>query len=153
MDIRKIKKLIELLESSAVSELEVHEGEEWVRISRPDPAGTASVPVVNLPAAAPRSPADTMVPAPGTEPAPAELGHLVKSPMVGTFYASPQPKARPYVELGQQVKPGEVLCIIEAMKVINYVEATISGSVLKIMVENGDPVEYGQALFAIQLSE
>ncbi len=139
MDIRKIKKLIELIEGSDVTEVEVHEGEESVRISRARPP----VPVAAPPAVpAPRTPV-TVPPAP-------EEGHTVRSPLVGIFYAAPSPEQPPYVELGQSVSPGAVLCIVEAMKVMNHIEAPVAGTILKVLVENGEPVEYDQALFVIQ---
>ena len=144
MDIRKVKKLIELLEESNIAEIEIHEGEESVRISR---AGTlpapAPVPVAALaPAAA--VPADTGA----ADDTPA--GHAVRSPMVGTFYRAPTPGAKPFVTEGQTVNAGDTLCIIEAMKILNQIESDKSGKVIKIVVENGQPVEYDQPLFIIE---
>lgn len=146
MDIRKVKKLIELLEESDVAEIEIHEGEESVRISRQSSsAAFMPAPVaVAAPAAAP-------APVVAEEKAPEEpSGHLVRSPMVGTFYRAPSPGAKPFVEEGQQVKNGETLCIIEAMKILNQIESDKSGVVKKVLVENGQPVEYNQPLFSIE---
>jgi len=146
MDIRKVKKLIELLDESGVAEIEIREGEESVRISRYSQhapvAAAAPAPMAALPAAA--APAE---PAPAAAP---ELeGHLVKSPMVGTYYAAPSPGAKPFVSVGQQVAVGETLCIIEAMKLLNQIEADKAGTIKAILAENGQPVEYGQPLFVI----
>lgn len=147
MDIRKIKKLIELLEESDVGELEIKEGEESVRISRN-----------RVNAAAPTAPAPAPAPAPATAPAsePAAesptaetTGHLVKSPMVGTFYRCPSPGSPSFVEVGKHVKAGDVVCIIEAMKMMNQIEADKSGVVEAILVEDGEPVEFDQPLVTI----
>jgi acetyl-CoA carboxylase biotin carboxyl carrier protein len=153
MDIRKVKKLIELLEESEVAEIEIHEGEESVRISRM-PQGTAPVPqYIQAPAMAAAPP--PAAPAPPAEPAsaPAEEavpeGHTVNSPMVGTFYEAPSPGAKPFVEVGQQVSVGDTLCIIEAMKMLNQIEADKAGKITARLVENGQPVEFGQSLFVI----
>jgi len=148
MDIRKIKKLIELLEESDIAELEIHEGEESVRISR---HGSAA-PVVAAPApvAAPPAPA-AAPPAPqAEEETPAISGHTVNAPMVGTFYRAPSPGAAPFVEEGQTVKVGDTLCIIEAMKLLNQIEADKAGVIKAILVENGAPVEYGEPMFVIE---
>ena len=151
MDIRKVKKLIELLEESDIAEIEIHEGEESVRISRNSsvvqsmfaaPAPVAAAPVV-APAAAPA--ASVAAPARAAEPE----GHLIRSPMVGTFYRAPSPGAKPFVEEGQAVSSGETLCIIEAMKILNQIESDKSGKVVEILVENGQPVEYNEPLFVI----
>ena len=151
MDIRKVKKLIELLEESDVAEIEIHEGEESVRISRI----SSSAPTMVMPAAAPApAPAPAAAPA-ATESssAPAEEaepeGHIIRSPMVGTFYRAPSPTSKPFVEEGSKVSAGDTLCIIEAMKILNQIESDISGTVQKILVENGQPVEYNQPLFVI----
>jgi acetyl-CoA carboxylase biotin carboxyl carrier protein len=149
MDIRKVKKLIELLEESDVAEIEIHEGEESVRISR-----TSSVTPMAMaaPIAAPAAAAPaTASTAPATEPAaPAEPeGHIIRSPMVGTFYRAPSPGAKPFVSEGQSVSAGETLCIIEAMKILNQIESDKSGKVKEILVENGQPVEYNEPLFVI----
>ena len=148
MDIRKIKKLIELLEESNINELEITEGEESVRISRGAPIAVAApVQVAPAPVAAPAAPA-----APVAESAPAAaepVGHQVKSPMVGTFYRSPAPGAAAFVEVGQQVKAGDVVCIVEAMKMMNQIEADKSGTIGAILVEDGEPVEYDQPMFTI----
>ncbi|BDX19147.1 acetyl-CoA carboxylase biotin carboxyl carrier protein [Halopseudomonas aestusnigri] len=150
MDIRKVKKLIELLEESGIDELEIHEGEESVRISRH--SQHAPVPQYQVaPAPAPVAAAPAPAAAPAAEPAaPAEpSGHLVRSPMVGTFYRSPSPTAAVFVEVGQTVKAGDVLCIVEAMKMMNHIEADKSGVVQAILVDNGQPVEFDQPLFSI----
>jgi len=150
MDIRKVKKLIELLEESGIAEIEIREGEESVRISRHGPApmlmqAHAPMPMAAAPAAveAPAKVADAPVDAVPT-------GHLVKSPMVGTFYRSANPGAKAFVEIGQRVSVGETLCIIEAMKMLNQIEADASGEIAAILVENGQPVEFGQPLFVIK---
>lgn len=149
MDIRKVKKLIELLEESGIAELEIHEGEESVRISRysaPHPAPAVGIPVPSVAMAAPESPSA----AEQGETAELPPGHLVTSPMVGTFYEAPSPGATPFVRVGQNVAAGETICIIEAMKILNQIEAEQNGVVAAILVENGQPVEYGQPLFVIE---
>ena len=154
MDIRKVKKLIELLEESGIAEIEIKEGEESVRISR-NPAGT----VHTIAAPMAFAPAPVAGGVPGSAPAaaaapPAAPAHspdqAVTAPMVGTFYAAPAPGAKPFVELGSEVKPGDVLCIIEAMKMMNQIESDKAGRVVSILVKNGDPVEFGQTLFVIE---
>ncbi len=151
MDIRKVKKLIELLEESGIAEIEIHEGEESVRISRhssaPAPAVMAAPAPVAAPAATPAAPAAAEPAADSGNAIPP--GHQVTSPMVGTFYRAPSPGARPFVEVGQHVNAGDTLCIIEAMKMLNQIEADRSGTVVAILVENGQPVEFGQPLFVI----
>jgi len=150
MDIRKVKKLIELLEESGIDELEIHEGEESVRISRHSQQPAAPQYYAPPPAAAPAPAAAAAPAAPAAEAAPAEpSGHLVRSPMVGTFYRSPSPAAGSFVEVGQTVKAGDVLCIVEAMKMMNHIEADKSGVVQSILAENGQPVEFDQPLFSI----
>lgn len=150
MDIRKIKKLIELLEESNVEELEIREGEESVRISRGSrtvvqaaaavqPAPVAAAPVAAAPAAAPAEPAA----------APVSSAHEVKSPMVGTYYSCPSPGAAPFVTVGQSVKEGDVICIIEAMKMMNQIEADKSGTIEAVLVKDGEPVEFDQPLVTI----
>ena len=147
MDLRKLKKLIDLVEESGISELEITEGEEKVKIVK----GGA---VVNMPAPALAAPTEAR-PAPLAAPTAAaeadagQEGHVVKAPMVGTFYRSPSPDAKAFVEVGQAVKEGDTICIIEAMKLMNEIEADASGSVKAILVENGQPVEYGQPLFIL----
>jgi acetyl-CoA carboxylase biotin carboxyl carrier protein len=151
MDLRKLKKLIDLVQESGIAELEITEGEEKVRIVKggapiaaPTPAQTiVAAPVAAAPAAPAAGPASAPVPAPPEE------GHAVKSPMVGTFYRTPSPDAKPFVEVGQQVKEGQTICIIEAMKLMNEIECDKSGTIKAILVENGQPVEYGQPLFII----
>jgi acetyl-CoA carboxylase biotin carboxyl carrier protein len=142
MDLRKLKKLIDLVQESGIAELEITEGEEKVKIVK---GGAASVMTAAAPAAAP-APAAAMEAKPAATP-PAEPtgqeGHVVKAPMVGTFYRSPSPDAKPFVEVGQSVKEGETICIIEAMKLMNEIEADASGVVKAVLVENGQPVEYG----------
>lgn len=156
MDIRKIKKLIELLERSEVDEIEVHEGEESVRIRRSPPV--VAVPGIGVPhAPVPAATAEVRTPAaPATpEAAPAEepevAGHTVTSPMVGTFFSASSPGSRPFVSVGQRIEAGDTLCIIEAMKILNHVEADCAGVVTAVLVENGQPVEYGQPLFVVDL--
>jgi acetyl-CoA carboxylase biotin carboxyl carrier protein len=158
VDIRKVKKLIELLEESGISEIEISEGEESVRISRYPNPGAVSVqtfqhPAVPAPVAAP-APAAIAPPAgesaQAAPAAPAARGQQVTAPMVGTFYSGPAPGAKPFVEIGSEVKPGDTLCVIEAMKMMNQIESEVSGRVVSILVENGSPVEFGQALFIIE---
>jgi len=151
MDIRKVKKLIELLEESGIDELEIHEGEESVRISRHSKQMAVQQPVY-APAPAPvAAPAPAAAPAAGeSAPAAPKLnGTVVRSPMVGTFYRASSPEAKPFVDVGQTVKKGDILCIVEAMKMMNHIEAEISGTIESILVENGQPVEYDQPLFTI----
>ncbi|MDB5812024.1 MAG: biotin carboxyl carrier protein [Betaproteobacteria bacterium] len=148
MDLRKLKKLIDLVEESGIAELEITEGEEKVRISRNNTANapaTATVMQVAAPAATPAAAAS-----PAPEPvAPAAEGHVLKSPMVGTYYRAPTPGAKAFVEVGQTVTEGETVCIIEAMKLLNEIEADRSGVIKAILVENGQPVEYGHPLMVI----
>ena len=151
MDIRKVKKLIELLEESGISELEINEGEESVRISRyssaPPPAQVSSAPAP----AAPAAPAPA--PAPAAESRDEEVlpsGHIVTSPMVGTFYSAPSPGAKPFVNVGDSVAEGDTVCIVEAMKILNQIEADASGVVKAVLVDNAQPVEYGQPLMVIE---
>ena len=149
MDIRKVKKLIELLEESGIAEIEIKEGEEAVRISRMPSGAYGS----HLPASAPAVANVAPVPAPtreDTAPKPRPNEHVVTAPMVGTFYAAPTPGAKAFVEIGDEVKLGQVLCIIEAMKMMNQIEADKAGRVTSIMAKNGDPVEFGQPLFVIE---
>ena len=150
MDIRKVKKLIELLEESGISEIEISEGEESVRISRYPKPGTVTTTALPAAAAAP-APATAAPTAPAAEPpqAPAR-GQQVTAPMVGTFYSGAAPGAKPFVELGTEVKPGDTLCVIEAMKMMNQIESEFAGRVVSILVENGSPVEFGQPLFVIE---
>ncbi len=153
MDIRKVKKLIELLEESNLDELEIKEGEESVRISRHSRHAATAMPVYMPPAAlAQPGPAAPTVNQPAAESAEQTLpaGHAITSPMVGTFYRAPAPNAKAFVELGQSVEKGDTLCIIEAMKMMNPIESEVSGTVAAILVDNGMPVEYGQTLFIIQ---
>ena len=156
MDLRKLKTLIDLVAESGIAELEVTEGEDKVRIAKFSPAPVApTTTTVMAPTMGASAPAVTTAASPasaGTSPAaPAEpTGHVVKSPMVGTFYRSPSPGAASFVELGQSVKPGDTLCIIEAMKLLNEIEAEVGGIVKEVLVDNGQPVEYGQPLFVIE---
>ncbi|BCO31770.1 acetyl-CoA carboxylase biotin carboxyl carrier protein subunit [Thiohalobacter sp. COW1] len=153
MDIRKVKKLIELLEESGIAEIEIHEGEESVRISRNSSSVQTLVQAAApIPAAAPAAPMPaTGAVEPAAEAAPAiPAGHQVTSPMVGTFYRAPSPGATPFVEVGQRVNAGDTLCIIEAMKMLNQIEADKAGTVVAILVENGQPVEFGEPLFVIE---
>jgi len=155
MDIRKVKKLIELLDESGISEIEITEGDESVRISRNAPSVAAPVPAYVTPAfaapeAAPAAPPATAA-APAAPPAAADDsdGYAVTAPMVGTFYAAPSPGSPPFVQVGDHVNEGDTLCIVEAMKMMNQIEAEVSGTVKSIRVQSGDPVEYGQILFVI----
>ena len=153
MDIRKVKKLIELLEKSGVSEIEISEGEESVRISRYPNPGTVSVQTIAAPAAAAPQPAAAATNGNGSAAAPpaaSTRGQQVTAPMVGTFYSGPAPGAKPFVEIGTEVKPGDTLCVIEAMKMMNQIESEVSSKVVSILVENGNPVEFGQPLFVIE---
>ncbi len=146
MDLRKLKKLIDLVQESGIAELEITEGEERVRINRSGNPMQAVMAMQQAPAAA----APAAAPAPVVPEAPAAPeGHTVKSPMVGTFYRSSAPGAKPFVELGQSVSAGDTLCIIEAMKLLNEIEADQGGTIKAILVENGQPVEYGQPLFIV----
>ncbi len=148
MDLRKLKTLIDLVQNSGISELEISEGEEKIRIAKHLTAAPATT-VVSMPMAAPSAQtAAAPAPTPAAAPAPSE-GHVMKAPMVGTFYRSSGPDAAPFVEVGQAVKAGETICIIEAMKLMNEIEADISGVIKAIQVENGQAVEYGQPMFVI----
>jgi acetyl-CoA carboxylase biotin carboxyl carrier protein len=153
MDLRKLKTLIDLVAESGIAELEVTEGEDKVRIAKFSPSPVAPTSPATLiatplaPAAAPALASVAGAPAP--TPVPEPTGHVVKSPMVGTFYRSSSPGSAAFVELGQTVKPGDTLCIIEAMKLLNEIEAEVGGVVKEILVDNGQPVEYGQPLFLI----
>jgi acetyl-CoA carboxylase biotin carboxyl carrier protein len=157
MDIRKVKKLIELLETSDVAEIEIHEGEESVRISRAS-TYAAQMAIAPVPAGFPAA-----APPPGAAPAPVAAsetstdeqeeeikGHVVRSPMVGSFYRAPSPGSKPFIEVGNKVSVGDTLCIIEAMKILNQIEADKAGTVTQILLENGQPVEYNQPLFVIE---
>jgi acetyl-CoA carboxylase biotin carboxyl carrier protein len=156
MDIRKIKKLIELLEESGIAEIEIKEGEEALRISRM-PTGTAAahhpLPPMAMPMAAPLA-----APVQAAAPRPADVAaakakaneHVITAPMVGTFYGAPSPGAKPFIEIGDEIKVGQVLCIIEAMKMMNQIESDKAGRVTSIMARNGDPVEFGQPLFVVE---
>ena len=150
MDLRKLKKLIDLVQESGIAELEITEGEEKVKIVK---GGLVSVAAVAQPATAAALPtAAQTAPAAAApaEPEPGQEGHVVKAPMVGTFYRSPSPDAKVFVEVGQAVKEGDTICIIEAMKLMNEIEADQAGRVTECLVENGKPVEYGQRLFRMQ---
>ena len=154
MDLRKLKKLIDLVQESGIGEIEITEGEEKVRICRQAP-GVA--PMMMAPgmqpmqyAAAPGAPAAAPAVAPAPAAPPEPKGHQLKSPMVGTFYRAPSPGAPPFIEVGQQVTKGQTLCIIEAMKLLNEIESDATGTVKAVLVENGQPVEYGQPLFTIE---
>jgi len=162
MDIRKVKKLIELLEESGIAEIEISEGEESVRISRYPAGGAAPAPVVHYaqapaamapPAQAPVAQGGAMAPSAGGAAAPAaaaKADHTVTAPMVGTFYASAAPGAKTFVDIGSEVNVGDTLCIIEAMKMMNQIESDKAGRVTAVLVKNGDPVEFGQPLFIIE---
>jgi len=158
MDIRKIKKLIELLEESGIAEIEIKEGEEAVRISRmpaggviqtlPPMAHLATLPAAAAPPAALSPAALPAAENVAAKPKPNE--HVITAPMVGTFYASPSPGAKAFVEIGDEIKVGQVLCIIEAMKMMNQIEADKAGRIASVMARNGDPVEFGQPLFVVE---
>ena len=150
MDLRKLKKLIDLVEESGIAELEITEGEEKVRISRTGPVSASVTPAVATPVAiAAVAPVPAPTSAADGEPAPQAEGHVLKSPMVGTFYRAPSPGAKAFVEVGQTVKEGDTVCIIEAMKLLNEIEADRAGVIKAILAENGQPVEYGHALMVI----
>jgi acetyl-CoA carboxylase biotin carboxyl carrier protein len=157
MDIRKVKKLIELLEESGIGEIEIKEGEESVRISRgisgvPAPAPNYSYPPPAPAAAAPLAPAaaaPAAAPAEAPQSSSATAGTIVKSPMVGTFYRSPSPSSPSFVEVGKTVQAGDVLCIVEAMKMMNQIEAEVSGTIEAVLANSGEPVEFDQPLFSI----
>ena len=158
MDLRKLKTLIDLVSESNISELEITEADGKVRIVKSDGQPVvAAMPMMQAPqmvaapvqAAAPVAAAAAAAPAAAPAPA-AETGHIVKSPMVGTFYRASSPNAKPFAEVGQQVKEGDPICIIEAMKIMNEIEADKSGTITKILIENGQPVEFGQALIIIE---
>lgn len=154
MDIRKVKKLIELLEESGISELEISEGEESVRISRhprmSPMAAPAPVPMAPPPAAAASSPAPAKPATAAGEHKPRNDDQTITSPMVGTYYSASAPGAKPFVEVGQEIKVGQILCIIEAMKMMNQIESDKAGRITAILAKNGDPVEFGQPLFVIE---
>jgi len=148
MDLRKLKTLIELVEGSGIAELEISEGEERVRITRTVAAAQQIYAAAPPPAAAPAAPPPAASAAEPAKPAAPE-GHVVKSPMVGTFYRSASPGSKPFVDVGQNVNSGDTLCIIEAMKLLNEIDADQTGVIKAILVENGQPVEFGQPLFVI----
>ncbi|MCZ7565856.1 MAG: acetyl-CoA carboxylase biotin carboxyl carrier protein [Burkholderiales bacterium] len=148
MDLRKLKKLIDLVQESGIAELEITEGEEKVRIRRG--GGAEVLGPVPAPAAAPAPPSAAPAAPAAAEPPEAPAGHLVKSPMVGTFYRATSPEAKPFVAVGDAVKAGQTVCIIEAMKLMNEIECDQDGVVKAILVENGQPVEYGEPLFVIE---
>ncbi|HMB72837.1 MAG TPA: acetyl-CoA carboxylase biotin carboxyl carrier protein [Gammaproteobacteria bacterium] len=154
MDIRKVKKLIELLEESGIAEIEISEGEESVRISRYPQGAAPQLSYAAPPVAPAPAPASAPEPAPSAPvavaPEPSYKGTPVEAPMVGTFYSGPSPGAAPFVEVGSDVSPGDTLCIIEAMKMMNQIEAEVAGKVTSVFVANGDPVEFGQVLFTIE---
>lgn len=149
MDIRKIKKLIEIIEESDIAELEIHEGDDSVRINR---YSNAPAPVQNVApvVSSGTSIATTTSPAAPEEPSEPISGHIITSPMVGTFYLAPSPGSKDFVEVGSQVSVGDTLCIIEAMKILNQIESDKAGVVQKILVENAQPVEYNEPLFVIE---
>ncbi|MGL5743023.1 MAG: acetyl-CoA carboxylase biotin carboxyl carrier protein [Legionella sp.] len=159
MDIRKIRKLIELLEETGISEIEIKEGEESLRLSRHSTVSTMESPQVHyvsaprpepIPAAAPSVAQGTAVHQESKQAPSIAAGHKIRSPMVGTMYTSPSPESPPFVTVGQTVKAGDVLCIVEAMKMFNEIEADRAGKVIEILVGNGEPIEYDQVLFVIE---
>lgn len=153
MDIRKIRKLIQLIESSGIAEIEIHEGEDSVRISR-YPSTTVTMPTAPPPhfmvPSAPATSSSTSSSSPTAEVDTKPKGHVIRSPMVGTFYRAPSPTTKPFVEEGQKVNEGDTLCVIEAMKILNQITSDKAGTVTKILTENGAPVEYEQPLFVIE---
>ena len=153
MDLRKLKKLIDLVQESGIAEIEITEGEEKVRIVRGGVVVEETQPAARPPVSPPAAIAPAVAPVSGATaeaPPAAVAGHVVKSPMVGTFYRSPSPDAKPFVQVGDTVKAGQTICIIEAMKLMNEIEADADGVVKAILVENGQPVEYGEALLVIE---
>lgn len=147
MDIRKVRKLIQLVESSGIAELEIHEGEESVRITRySSPPPQMMIPTPTSTVTTPSHPHSSEPPPPAEEKL---KGHIIYSPMVGTLYRAPSPTSKPFIEVGQKVNEGDTLCIIEAMKILNQITSDKAGVVTKILVDNGAPVEYGQPLFTI----
>ena len=151
MDLRKLKTLIDLVSESNISELEITEAEGKVRIVKGGPAAVAVMPAVAAaPVAAPVAPAPAAHPAPAEAPAAPPAGKVIKSPMVGTFYRAASPGAKPFVDVGDAVKPGQAVCIIEAMKIMNEIESDIDGRVTQILVQNGQAVEFGQPLFVLE---
>jgi acetyl-CoA carboxylase biotin carboxyl carrier protein len=156
MDIRKIKKLIELLEESGIAEIEIKEGEEALRISRMPTSGPAAAQFAPMPMALPTAPMAAPIQAAAAQAAPAPAAkakaneHVITAPMVGTFYGAPSPGAKAFIEIGDEIKVGQVLCIIEAMKMMNQIESDKAGRVTSIMARNGDPVEFGQPLFVVE---
>ena len=149
MDLRKLKTLIDLVETSGIAELEIQEGEERVRITRANVSSPSPVLFHTAPAAPAPVALATPAVAAEAQPAPVDEGHAVKSPMVGTFYRAASPGAAPFVEVGDTVAQGDTLCIVEAMKLMNEIEADVGGTIKAILVENGQPVEFGQPLFLI----
>ena len=154
MDIRKIKKMIELLEESGIAEIEIKEGEETLRIARalpfaPPPGYTLTPPAITAAVAPSAQPAQAAA-LPAAAPSPRVGEHIVTAPMVGTYYSAPSPGAKNFVEIGDEVELGQVMCIIEAMKMMNQIESEKAGTVQAILVKNGEPVEFGQPLFIIQ---
>ena len=156
MDIRKVKKLIEMLEESSLAEIEIKEGEESIRISRASSTRGPAAAAVTAAAPPPALPAPTPPAAPAAPPSPSAAaptvpaGQAVTSPMVGTFYRSPNPGAKPFVDVGSEVKTGDVICIIEAMKMMNQIESDKTGIIKAILKENGEPVEFGEPLFVVE---
>jgi acetyl-CoA carboxylase biotin carboxyl carrier protein len=150
MDIRKVKKLIELLDESGIAEIEITEGEESVRISRHSTSAPAMAAAMPAPPPPPATQPAAAAPAPAAAPPePEEDGYQVIAPMVGTFYSAPSPGSAAFVQLGDKVSEGDTLCIVEAMKMMNQIEAEVSGTIKSIRAQNGEPVEYGQVLFVI----
>ena len=153
MDIRKVKKLIELLEESGINEIEIKEGEESVRISRAPAGGIPQMsyyaPPMPMPSAEAAAAAAPTASTPAPAAAPRATEHTVQAPMVGTYYSAPAPGAKAFVQIGDEVKVGQVLCIIEAMKMMNQIESDRAGRITSVLVQNGDPVEFGQPLFSI----
>jgi acetyl-CoA carboxylase biotin carboxyl carrier protein len=149
MDLRKLKKLIDLVQESGIAELEITEGEEKVKIVKGGAVSVSQAPLAPVQPLPAQPPAVAAPAAPVAKPEAGQEGHVLKAPMVGTFYRSPSPDAKAFIEVGQSIKEGQTICIIEAMKLMNEIESDASGVVKAILVENGQPVEYGQPLFII----
>ena len=150
MDLRKLKKLIDLVQESGIAELEITEGEEKVKIVKGGAASVSAAPAAAALVQEARPATSAAAAAPAAEPPAGQERHVVKAPMVGTFYRSPSPDAKPFVEVGQTIKEGDTICIIEAMKLMNEIEAEVEGKVAEILVQNATPVEFGQPLFRIE---
>ena len=150
MDVRKIKKIMELLEAHGISEIEISDGDQFIRMTRQSAVSSASAAAGRAEPLAPAAGPEAAAERPETAAAEPSRGHEIASPMVGTFYAGPSPGAKPFVDLGSQIEAGDTLCIVEAMKMMNPIEADLDGTIVSILVDNGAPVEFGQVLFIIE---